>query len=128
MGGLRIGSGSAWWGDRLDPARLDAGKGGLDCLCFETMAEVPGACFYGPGSKRVLDPRDLAFPIVDVGRYAVDHLGVLNFVAQGALGGVSRSFCLDSYGKALSAAVLGFELDIPDSLRDQFRSDRGEAS
>ena len=52
-----------------------------------------------------------------VDRYAVDHLGVLNFVAHGALGGgVSRSLCLDNYGKALSAAVLGFDLDIPDRL------------
>lgn len=64
-----------------------------------------------------------------VERYAVDHLGVLNFVAQGALGGgVSRSLCLDNYGKALSAAVLGFELDIPDSLRNQLRNYHGEAA
>jgi hypothetical protein len=44
----------------------------------------------------------------------------LNFVCQGALGGgVSRSLCLDNYGKALSAAVLGFELEVPDALRGQ---------
>ena len=42
----------------------------------------------------------------------------MNFVAQGALGGgVSRSLCLDNYGKALSSAILGFELDVPDALR-----------
>ena len=40
MGGLRIGSGSAWWGDRLEPARLNAEQGDLDYLCFETMAEA----------------------------------------------------------------------------------------
>jgi hypothetical protein len=40
MTGLRIGSGSAWWGDRLEPARLNAEKGDLDYLCFETMAEA----------------------------------------------------------------------------------------
>jgi hypothetical protein len=35
----------------------------------------------------------------------------------GALGGgVSRSLCLDNYGKALSAAILGFEIDVPDAL------------
>jgi hypothetical protein len=57
-----------------------------------------------------------------VERYAVDGLHALNFVAHGALGGgVSRSLCLDNYGKALSAAVLGFELDIPDELRGQLR-------
>ena len=61
-----------------------------------------------------------------VERYAVDHLGVLNFVAHGALGGgVSRSLCLDNYGKALSAAVLGFELEVPDSLGNLLRNYRG---
>jgi hypothetical protein len=47
---------------------------------------------------------------------------VLNFVAEGALGGgVSRSLCLDNYGKSLSAAVLGFQLEIPDELRGYLR-------
>lgn len=58
-----------------------------------------------------------------VERYAVDHLWALNFVAHGALGGgVSRSLCLDNYGKALSAAVLGFRLDIPESLGNHLRN------
>ena len=57
-----------------------------------------------------------------VDRYAVDGLGALNFVAQGALGGgVSRSLCLDNYGKALSAAVLGFEIEVPGSLMEKLR-------
>lgn len=63
-----------------------------------------------------------------VTRYEVDRLGVLNFVAEGALGGgVSRSLCLDNYGKALSAAVLGFELDVPEGLRNQLRNYGGGA-
>jgi Acyclic terpene utilisation family protein AtuA len=37
---LRIGAGSAWWGDRIEPARLNAERGDLDYLCFETMAEA----------------------------------------------------------------------------------------
>lgn len=37
---LRIGAGSAWWGDRISPAALNAEKGDLDYLCFETMAEA----------------------------------------------------------------------------------------
>src|SRR5437879_3006096 len=38
-----------------------------------------------------------------VTRYEIDGLQALNFVAEGALGGgVSRSLCLDNYGKALS--------------------------
>jgi hypothetical protein len=57
-----------------------------------------------------------------VDRYAVDGIGALNFVAQGALGGgVSRSLCLDNYGKALSAAVLGFEIEVPDELKGKLR-------
>ena len=57
-----------------------------------------------------------------VDRYTIDHLCMLNFVCQGALGGgVSRSLCLDNYGKTLSAAVLGFELEIPDALRPHLR-------
>lgn len=37
---LRIGSGAAWWGDRISPAELSAREGKLDFLCFETMAEA----------------------------------------------------------------------------------------
>ncbi len=52
-----------------------------------------------------------------VTRYEVDKLHAMNFVAQGALGGgVSRSLCLDNYGKALSAAILNFEIDLPKEL------------
>ena len=58
----------------------------------------------------------------DVLRYEVDGIGALNFVAHGALGGgVSRSLCLDNYGKALSAAVIGFEIEIPESLKGKLR-------
>jgi hypothetical protein len=57
-----------------------------------------------------------------VERYAVDGLHALNFVAQEALGGgVSRSLCLDNYGKALAARVLSFELEIPEALRAYLR-------
>jgi hypothetical protein len=52
-----------------------------------------------------------------VDRYAVDNIQALNFVAQGALGGgVSRSLCLDNYGKSLAARVLAFELEVPGAL------------
>jgi hypothetical protein len=57
-----------------------------------------------------------------VERYAVDKIGALNFVAHDALGGgVSRSLCLDNYGKALSSAILAFELDVPEHLHNQLR-------
>jgi hypothetical protein len=53
-----------------------------------------------------------------VDRHTIDHLWMMNFVCQGALGGgVSRSLCLDNYGKTLSAGILGFELEIPQALR-----------
>lgn len=52
-----------------------------------------------------------------VERFPVDGLGAINFVCHGALGGgVSRSLCLDNYGKALSAALLGFEIEVPEAL------------
>ena len=57
-----------------------------------------------------------------VERYAVDGLHALNFVAHDALGGgVSRSLCLDNYGKSLSARVLSFEIELPESLRGHLR-------
>lgn len=37
---IRLASGSAWWGDRISPAADVAERGGLDFLCFETMAEA----------------------------------------------------------------------------------------
>lgn len=55
-----------------------------------------------------------------VTRYEADNIEALNFVCEGALGGgVSRSLCLDNYGKALSAAVLAFEIEVPDALAAQ---------
>jgi len=53
----------------------------------------------------------------EVLRYELDNIEALNFVAHGALGGgVSRSLALDNYGKALSAAILAFEIDVPQVL------------
>lgn len=58
----------------------------------------------------------------EVLRYEVPNIDALNFVCQGALGGgVSRSLGLDNYGKALSAAILGFEIDVPDDLAAKLR-------
>lgn len=58
----------------------------------------------------------------EVLRYEVDNIHALNFVAHGALGGgVSRSLSLDNYGKALSAAILGIEIEVPDELLGKLR-------
>jgi hypothetical protein len=56
---LRIGSGAAWWGDRVDPAALNAEKGRLDFLCFETMAEATVS------AAQVRKRRDPSFPGYD---------------------------------------------------------------
>ncbi len=37
---IRIGCGSGWWRDRIEPAVVNAREGKLDFLCFETMAEA----------------------------------------------------------------------------------------
>jgi hypothetical protein len=56
---IRIGSGSAWWGDRVEPARLNAERGDLDYLCFETMAEATVS------TAQVRSRRDPDFPGYD---------------------------------------------------------------
>ena len=56
---IRIGSGAAWWGDRVEPAALNAERGKLDYLCFETMAEATVS------AAQVRARRDPAFPGYD---------------------------------------------------------------
>jgi hypothetical protein len=56
---VRVGSGSAWWGDRIEPARLNAEQGALDYLCFETMAEATVS------AAQVRARRDPSFPGYD---------------------------------------------------------------
>ena len=56
---IRIGAGSGWWGDRVEPARLSAEKGDLDYLCFETMAEATVS------AAQVRARRDPSFPGYD---------------------------------------------------------------
>lgn len=56
---LRIGSGAAWWGDRVEPAALNAERGALDYLCFETMAEATIS------AAQVRARRDPSFPGYD---------------------------------------------------------------
>jgi hypothetical protein len=56
---IRIGAGSAWWGDRIEPAALNAEKGELDYLCFETMAEATIS------AAQVRARRDPSFPGYD---------------------------------------------------------------
>lgn len=57
-----------------------------------------------------------------VTRYEAPGLDALQFVAEGALGGgVSRSLCLDNYGKALCSAILAYPIEVPERLQNQLR-------
>jgi len=56
---VRIGSGAAWWGDRVEPAAINARDGELDYLCFETMAEATVS------AAQVRSRRDPSFPGYD---------------------------------------------------------------
>ena len=50
-----------------------------------------------------------------VQRFALDHLGALNFVMDQALeGGVNESLNLDSHGKSWSFLLLGLEIELAD--------------
>jgi len=59
MASIRIGTGSAWWGDRIEPGRWNAERGDLDYLCFETMAEATVS------AAQVRKRRDPEFPGYD---------------------------------------------------------------
>ena len=56
---MRIGAGSAWWGDRIEPAGSTPSSGDLDYLCFETMAEATIS------AAQVRARRDPTFPGYD---------------------------------------------------------------
>ena len=48
-----------------------------------------------------------------VERFALPHLGALNFVLHGALGGgVNRSLALDTHGKCFASLLL--DIDVPE--------------
>lgn len=64
-----------------------------------------------------------------VTRYELANIDAFNFVCEGALGGgVSRNLSLDNYGKALSAAVLGFEIEVPAEWSEWLRGPSVEAT
>lgn len=57
-----------------------------------------------------------------VTRFEVANIEAFNFVCEAALGGgVSRNLALDNYGKALSSAILGFELEVPEDWLGDLR-------
>ena len=56
---IRIGTGSGWWGDRIEPAATVVERGKLNYLCFETMAEATSS------AAQVRARRDPSFPGYD---------------------------------------------------------------
>jgi hypothetical protein len=53
----------------------------------------------------------------DIRRYEIPSIGALNFVLERALGGGrSRTLAFDESSKALSARVLGIEIEVPDDF------------
>jgi hypothetical protein len=96
---LRIGSGSSWWGDRIEPAALNAEAGDLDYLCFETMAEATVS------AAQVRKRRDPTFPGYDT--YLDDRMRkVLPGCMRRGTRIVSNQGWIDPRGAALRVAEL----------------------
>lgn len=103
---IRIGSGAAWWGDRIEPAARNAQHGGLDYLCFETMAEATVS------AAQVRRRRDPAFPGYDT--YLDDRMRAVlpHCLAQGTRI-VSNQGWINPAGAARRIAELARELGFP---------------
>ena len=100
---LRIGSGSSWWGDRIEPAALNAEAGDLDYLCFETMAEATVS------AAQVRKRRDPTFPGYDT--YLDDRMRkVLPGCMRRGTRIVSNQGWINPRGAALRVAELLREL------------------
>ncbi len=74
---------------------------------------------YYPLLQRELTPQRVAAFLADrvqgpVARYELPNLAALNFVLHAALdGGATISLRLDAQGKALAAALLRMEIEVP---------------
>lgn len=153
---LRIGSGSAWWGDRISPAALNAERGDLDYLCFEAMADstvsaaqirarrdptFPGYDTHLEARMRAVLPHCIARGTRIIGNQgwidpiaAARHTKALlaEFGApEWKVAAVTGDVITDrgrelgngvlEAGEPLAAAVLDFELEIPDRLANRLR-------
>ena len=102
---LRIGAGAAWWGDRIEPAALNAERGRLDYLCFETMAEAT-VC-----AAQVRIRRDPSFPGYDT--YLDDRMrAVLPACMRQGTRIISNQGWINPQGAARRIVELLRELDI----------------
>lgn len=103
---LRIGSGSGWWGDRVEPAALSARLGRLDYLCFETMAEATVS------AAQVRKRRDPAFAGYDT--YLDERMrAVLPHCIANGTRIVSNQGWIHPLGAARRVAALCEELGLP---------------
>lgn len=102
---LRIGAGAAWWGDRIEPAALNAEHGRLDYLCFETMAEATVS------AAQVRARRDPSFPGYDT--YLDDRMrAVLPACMRQGTRIISNQGWINPQGAARRIVELLRELDI----------------
>ena len=102
---LRIGAGAAWWGDRIEPAALNAERGRLDYLCFETMAEATVS------AAQVRVRRDPSFPGYDT--YLDDRMrAVLPACMRQGTRIISNQGWINPQGAARRIVELLRELDI----------------
>lgn len=103
---IRIGSGSGWWGDRVEPAALSAQHGRLDFLCFETMAEATVS------AAQVRKRRDASFEGYDT--YLDERMRAVlpHCIAQGTRI-VSNQGWINPLGAARRIAQLCEELGLP---------------
>lgn len=103
---LRIGSGSGWWGDRVEPAERSARLGKLDYLCFETMAEATVS------AAQVRKRRDPAFAGYDT--YLDERMrAVLPHCIANGTRIVSNQGWIHPLGAARRVAELCDELGLP---------------
>ncbi|MDF2096599.1 acyclic terpene utilization AtuA family protein [Aquibaculum arenosum] len=104
---LRIGSGSAWWGDRISPAEANAARGDIDYLCFETMAEATIS------TAQVRKRRDPDFPGYDT--YLDDRFrAVLPHCLKRGTKIVSNQGWINPLGAARHVKAIARELGYPD--------------
>ncbi|WP_454726427.1 MULTISPECIES: acyclic terpene utilization AtuA family protein [Cupriavidus] len=103
---IRIGSGSGWWGDRVEPAALSARHGRLDFLCFETMAEATVS------AAQVRKRRDASFEGYDT--YLDERMRAVlpHCIAQGTRI-ISNQGWINPLGAARRIAQLCEELGLP---------------
>src|SRR5690625_3466242 len=110
---LRIGSGSAWWGDRISPAEANAARGDLDYLCFETMAEATVS------AAQVRKRRDPAFPGYDT--YLEERFrAVLPHCLKRGTKIVSNQGWINPLGAARHVKAIAREMGRPDSQISEY--------